>query len=89
MDRRRGRPAPGAALLGQAQAVGQQRMVRRVLPDDLYGKCACPSLAQNSPQESAGPLDSHPAGPERLAAWQQTTNEVRASSDLVPRQRGF
>jgi Zn-dependent protease with chaperone function len=46
-------------------------------------------LAQNSPQESAGPLDSHPAGPERLAAWQRTSIEIRASSDLVPRQRGF
>jgi Zn-dependent protease with chaperone function len=46
-------------------------------------------LAQNRPQENAGPLDSHPAGPERLAAWQQTSTEIRASSDLVPRQRGF
>ena len=45
-------------------------------------------LAQNSPRESTGPLDSHPAGPERLAAWQRTTNEIRASSDLVPRQIG-
>jgi predicted Zn-dependent protease len=45
-------------------------------------------LAQNSPQESTGLLDSHPVGPERLAAWQRATNEIRASSDLVPRQRG-
>jgi predicted Zn-dependent protease len=46
-------------------------------------------LAQNSPRESTGPLDSHPAGPERLAAWRRTTNEIRASSDLMPRQIGF
>jgi Zn-dependent protease with chaperone function len=46
-------------------------------------------LAQNNPQEGAGPLDSHPAGPERLAAWRRTASEIRASSDLMPRQTGF
>ena len=28
-------PAAGAALFGQRQAIGQQRMVRAVMPDDL------------------------------------------------------
>ncbi|WP_431280626.1 M48 family metalloprotease [Humitalea sp. 24SJ18S-53] len=31
-------------------------------------------------------LDSHPAGPERLATWRQTVEEVRASRDGVPRR---
>jgi predicted Zn-dependent protease len=45
-------------------------------------------LAQGGSQESAGPLDSHPAGPERLAGWQRTIDEIRASPDLVPRRIG-
>jgi predicted Zn-dependent protease len=45
-------------------------------------------LARHDPQESAGPLDSHPAGPDRLAAWRRAAEEIRASPDLVPRQSG-
>jgi predicted Zn-dependent protease len=45
-------------------------------------------LAQGGSQESAGPLDSHPAGPEWLAGWQRTIDEIRASPDLVPRRIG-
>lgn len=29
-------------------------------------------------------LDTHPAGPERLAAWEHAVEEVRYSSDLIP-----
>lgn len=43
-------------------------------------------LTRGGPNETAGWLDSHPAGPERLAAWRNTTDEVRASSDLMPRR---
>ena len=32
-------------------------------------------------------FDTHPAGPDRLAGWQRTVNEVRYSSDLMPRRR--
>ena len=35
-----------------------------------------------------GLLDSHPAGPDRLAAWKQSVNEVRYSSDLMPNLAG-
>ena len=45
-------------------------------------------LTRHGPQETAGLLDSHPAGPDRLAAWQRTAEEIRASPDLVPRQGG-
>jgi predicted Zn-dependent protease len=45
-------------------------------------------LTRDGPNETAGWLDSHPAGPERLAAWRSTIDEVRASSDLVPRRPG-
>ena len=43
-------------------------------------------LARRGPQETTGPLDSHPAGPDRLAAWRRAAREIRASPDLVPRQ---
>ena len=36
-------------------------------------------LTRGGPQETAGLLDSHPAGPERLAAWRQATAEIRLS----------
>jgi predicted Zn-dependent protease len=45
-------------------------------------------LTRGGPNETAGWLDSHPAGPERLAAWRHTIEEVRASSDLMPRRSG-
>ena len=45
-------------------------------------------LTRDGPNETTGWLDSHPAGPERLAAWRNTSVEVRASSDLVPRRPG-
>ncbi|WP_043361380.1 M48 family metalloprotease [Belnapia sp. F-4-1] len=45
-------------------------------------------LSRGGPNETASWLDSHPAGPERLAAWRKTISEVRASSDLVPRRPG-
>lgn len=45
-------------------------------------------LTRGGPNETAGWLDSHPAGPERLAAWRNTIDEVRASTDLVPRRPG-
>jgi predicted Zn-dependent protease len=45
-------------------------------------------LTRGGPNENAGWLDSHPAGPERLAAWRNTIDEMRASSDLVPRRPG-
>jgi len=31
-------------------------------------------------------LDSHPAGPERLAAWRRTVEEIRANPNAMPRR---
>ncbi|WP_135466405.1 M48 family metalloprotease [Crenalkalicoccus roseus] len=36
----------------------------------------------------AGLLDTHPAGPERLAAWQAAMREIAASPDAMPRRLG-
>ena len=45
-------------------------------------------LARRGMRETTGLLDSHPATPDRLAAWQRTAEEIRASSspDLMPRR---
>jgi predicted Zn-dependent protease len=45
-------------------------------------------LTRGGPTETPGWLDSHPGAPERLAAWRNTIDEVRASSDLLPRRPG-
>jgi predicted Zn-dependent protease len=45
-------------------------------------------LTRGGPQETAGLLDSHPAGPERLAAWEQAAAEIRRSPDGMPRRAG-
>lgn len=37
---------------------------------------------------TAGLLDTHPAGPERLAAWELTAREIAASPGLLPRPAG-
>jgi predicted Zn-dependent protease len=41
-------------------------------------------LGRGRANESAGPLDSHPAEPDRLAAWRRAVEEIRTSPDLVP-----
>lgn len=46
------------------------------------------ALTQPGSPETSGLLDSHPAGPDRLAAWQRTSEEIRASPDLMPRRAG-
>ena len=45
-------------------------------------------LTRSGPQETTGLLDSHPAGPERLAAWRQATAEIRLSPDRMPHRTG-
>jgi predicted Zn-dependent protease len=43
-------------------------------------------LAKLSGRQKTGLLDSHPAGPERLAAWDRAVAEVRASNGLLPKR---
>lgn len=39
-------------------------------------------------QATAGLLDTHPAGPERLAAWEIAEREITASPERLPRPAG-
>ena len=45
-------------------------------------------LTRGGPLETTGLLDSHPAGPERLAAWRQATAEIRLSPNGMPQRSG-
>ena len=38
---------------------------------------------------TAGLLDTHPAGPERLAAWEMAEREIAASPEVLPRPAGI
>jgi predicted Zn-dependent protease len=42
------------------------------------------TLARASGRKETGMLDTHPAGPERLAAWDRAVAEVRASNGALP-----
>ncbi|HNB26732.1 MAG TPA: M48 family metalloprotease [Alphaproteobacteria bacterium] len=41
-------------------------------------------LAKMSDKSHASLLDTHPAGPERIVAWDKAVKEVRGSGDLLP-----
>jgi predicted Zn-dependent protease len=43
-------------------------------------------LTRLSGQTETALLDSHPAGPERLAAWRKTSAEIRDSGERMPRR---
>jgi predicted Zn-dependent protease len=43
-------------------------------------------LTHLSGREQTALLDSHPAGPERLAAWRQVAAEIRANPNGMPRR---
>lgn len=45
-------------------------------------------IAKSSDHMEAALFDTHPAGPERLAAWDMTVAEIEASDDLLPEMRG-
>jgi predicted Zn-dependent protease len=44
------------------------------------------TLARMSRQMHTGILDTHPAGPERIAGWDRAVAEVRASNGRLPRR---
>lgn len=44
------------------------------------------TLARASGRKETGMLDTHPAGPERLAAWDQAVAEVKASNGRLPQR---
>ncbi len=43
-------------------------------------------MARASGRKETGMLDSHPAGPERLAAWDKAVVEIRASNGALPKR---
>jgi predicted Zn-dependent protease len=44
------------------------------------------TLARMSRQMQTGILDTHPAGPERIAGWDRAVAEIRASNGRLPRR---
>jgi predicted Zn-dependent protease len=45
------------------------------------------TMARGSGRKETGMLDTHPAGPERLAAWDKAVAEIRASNGALPKKR--
>jgi predicted Zn-dependent protease len=44
------------------------------------------TMARASSQRETGILDTHPAGPERIAGWDRAVAEIRASNGRLPRR---
>ena len=44
------------------------------------------TIARASTRKETGMLDTHPAGPERLAGWDKAVAEVRASNGSLPQR---
>ena len=44
------------------------------------------TMAKASGQSETGLLDTHPAGPERIAGWDQAVRQIRASNGRLPRR---
>jgi predicted Zn-dependent protease len=44
------------------------------------------TMARASGQRDTGMLDTHPAGPERIAGWDRAVAEIRASNGRLPRR---
>jgi predicted Zn-dependent protease len=44
------------------------------------------TMARASGRKETGMLDTHPAGPERLAAWDKAVAEIRASNGALPKR---
>jgi len=44
------------------------------------------TMARDSGRKETGMLDSHPAGPERVAGWDQAVAEIRATNGRLPRR---
>jgi predicted Zn-dependent protease len=45
------------------------------------------TMARGSSHKETGMLDTHPAGPERLAAWDKDVEEIRASNGALPKRK--
>ncbi len=45
------------------------------------------TMARASGRRETGMLDTHPAGPERIAAWDKDVEEIRASNGALPKKK--
>jgi hypothetical protein len=43
-------------------------------------------MARASGHRATGMLDTHPAGPERIAGWDRAVAEIRAANGRLPRR---
>jgi hypothetical protein len=43
-------------------------------------------MARASGRKETGMLDSHPAGPERVAGWDRAVAEIRANDGRLPQR---
>lgn len=53
-------------------------------PDNARGFLV--TMARASGRKETGMLDSHPAGPERVAGWDKAVTEIRASNGRLPQR---
>jgi predicted Zn-dependent protease len=44
------------------------------------------TMARASGRKETGMLDSHPAGPERIAGWDRAVEEIRMSNGRLPQR---
>ena len=59
---------------------------RRLFADLDKARNFLVTLARASGRKETGMLDTHPAGPERLAAWDKAVAEIRASGGALPKR---
>jgi Zn-dependent protease with chaperone function len=62
------------------------RIVARAGYDPVRAERLWLALGRGREGREAGPLDSHPADAERLAAWRRAVEEMRAPPEPVPRR---
>jgi Zn-dependent protease with chaperone function len=67
----------------EADYIGAYLMARAGYDPDVAG-AVWSKLAKASGSLETSILDTHPAGPDRLAAWRKAVEEVRYSQDLMP-----
>ncbi len=84
----------GAAIGGISYSKEQEREADYLAAVTLYrsgvdldkARGFLVKMAKASGQRETGMLDSHPAGPERLAAWDKAVAEIRASNGALPQR---
>jgi predicted Zn-dependent protease len=70
----------------EADLLGAYLIARAGYDLQIAGNVYKVMAQMNSGHTHSGWFDSHPAGPERIAAWEKTIAEVEASPDKLPRE---